>query len=87
MGLAGHDERVGEAVEGGVLEAAGADFEEGALGLLAGVAVDEDGAHAAEPQGVGDGACGGAFAQAAGAAGDEGDGRKMIHMARLCGNR
>lgn len=81
----GHDECACDTVQRGVLQAAGFDVEEGALGLLPGVAVDEDGAHAALSEGVGDGAGGGAFAEAAGTAGDEGDGREMIHIRCLCG--
>ena len=34
---------------------------------------------------MGDGAGGGAFAQATRAAGDEGDGREVIHVGGLCG--
>ena len=80
----GHDECACDTVQRGVLQAAGFDVEEGALGLLPGVAVDGDGAHAALSEGVDDGSGGGAFAEAAGTAGDEGDGREMIHIRCLC---
>ena len=79
-----HDECACDTVQRGVLQAAGFDVEEGALGLLPGVAVDEDGAHAALSESVDDGAGGGAFAEAAGTSGDEGDGREMIHIRCLC---